>query len=82
MFAYLKRQKIFISFDSFEMEEDGSPGFLIEIHPKLTHKANLEQFLKVESVAVDFETEVEHDLHQTTELCTNILPRYRRRHPF
>eukprot|EP00957_Ditylum_brightwellii_P095542 7277307-Ditylum_brightwellii.AAC.1 len=39
--AFLYTYKIFMDYNHFETEEKGSPGYLMEINPKLTNKINL-----------------------------------------
>ena len=61
MFSYLTKHKIYIDFNNFETEEEGSPGFLIELHPKLTNKPNLTYSLQRESEALEFEQDATKD---------------------
>eukprot|EP00957_Ditylum_brightwellii_P002245 172466-Ditylum_brightwellii.AAC.1 len=55
MFAFLHAYKIFIDYDHFETKEKGSPGYLMEIHPKLRNKINLGYALGLDMKDVTFE---------------------------
>lgn len=36
VFAYLRKESIYVRVDHFETQTIGSPGFVIEVHPNLT----------------------------------------------
>lgn len=38
VFAYLRREDVYVRVEQFEMQTVGSPGFVIEVHPNLTRK--------------------------------------------
>ena len=42
VFSYLETEKIFLNYDAFKTLSTASPGFLIELHPTLTRKDNLQ----------------------------------------
>ena len=45
VFSYLETEKIFINYDAFKTLNTASPGFLINLHPTLTRKDNLQIML-------------------------------------
>eukprot|EP00957_Ditylum_brightwellii_P111949 8537469-Ditylum_brightwellii.AAC.1 len=61
MFAYLRSHKIYIDFDRFETKEEGSPGFITGLHPKLTNMDNLAVILQEESKEIEFEEDITND---------------------
>eukprot|EP00957_Ditylum_brightwellii_P094495 7194818-Ditylum_brightwellii.AAC.1 len=45
---YIKKKNIFINMDWFNCKEVASPGFIIDLHPKITRKDDLVSYLSVD----------------------------------
>eukprot|EP00957_Ditylum_brightwellii_P206789 15350006-Ditylum_brightwellii.AAC.1 len=72
LFSYLNGHKIFINYNYFETEEDGNPGFLIELYPKLTKKNNLASFMTKDSATVEFEDDPTKDNRKGEEILKEL----------
>eukprot|EP00957_Ditylum_brightwellii_P161066 12262930-Ditylum_brightwellii.AAC.1 len=72
MFAYLQAKNIFIDSDKFKTEEEGSPGFITGLHPKLTHKDKLNYTLCEESVDIGFKDDVTKDEGHSVEVINEL----------